>query len=153
MDDFTAKVGVANSYGLVQGAANSIEPGKRPLSSMAPTIVLDADDEIYLVTGSPGGSTIPTTILQVINNLIDFEMSPVDAVNQPRIHYQGSPNIVITEPFGLSDDSFVDLWGYGYRVAPFTNWGAAMSIGQSDRELQPVQDSRRPQGEAAVPSE
>lgn len=153
MDDFTAKPGAANSYGLVQGAANSIEPGKRPLSSMAPTIVLDADSDIYLVTGSPGGSTIPTTVFQAINNLIDFEMSSIDAVNQPRLHYQGSPNVVLTEPFGLSDESFVDLWRYGYRVAPFPNWGAAMSIGRSDRELQPVQDSRRPQGEAAVPSE
>lgn len=153
MDDFTAKPGAANSYGLVQGAANSIEPGKRPLSSMTPTIVLDADSDIYLVTGSPGGSTIPTTVFQAINNLIDFEMSSIDAVNQPRLHYQGSPNVVLTEPFGLSDESFVDLWRYGYRVAPFPNWGAAMSIGRSDRELQPVQDSRRPQGEAAVPSE
>lgn len=153
MDDFTAKPGVANSYGLVQSAANKIEPGKRPLSSMAPTIVLDADQNIDLVTGSPGGSTIPTTVFQAISNLVDFEMSPTDAVNQPRIHYQGSPNIVATEPFALTGHSFNDLWDYGYRVMPLGNWGAAMSVGRSSADRQPVKDIRRPQGDAKAIAE
>ncbi|WP_370623463.1 gamma-glutamyltransferase [cf. Phormidesmis sp. LEGE 11477] len=148
MDDFTAKADVANTYGLVQSEANSIEPGKQPLSSMAPTILVDANQDVYLVTGSPGGSTIPTTVFQIVSNLVDFEMELTNAVNQPRIHYQGSPNIILTEPFALPADSYVGLWDYGYRVAPFINWGAAMSIGREDGRLQPVKDRRRPQGEA-----
>ena len=81
-------------------------------------------------------------------NLIDFEMTASEAVNQPRIHYQGSPNIVLTEPSGLPGRTFVDLWKYGYRVSPFINWGAAMSIGKDDDEIQPILDTRRPQGKA-----
>ncbi|MBE9062248.1 gamma-glutamyltransferase [cf. Phormidesmis sp. LEGE 11477] len=148
MDDFTAKVGEANSYGLVQSEANRIEPGKRPLSSMTPTILMDANDNLYFVTGSPGGPTIPTTVFQIITNLIDFELSPYSAVNQPRIHYQGVPNIVLSEPFGVPGDSFVDLWEYGYKVSPFINWGAAMSTGHQGKESQAVKDFRRVQGEA-----
>ena len=153
MDDFTAKVGAANTYGLVQGAANKIEPGKQPLSSMAPTIVLDTDNNLFLVTGSPGGSTIPTTIFQIITNLVDFELDPDSAVNQPRIHYQGTPNILLTEPFALSNETFVDLWSYGYRVFPFIHWGAAMSIVQKDRKLQAIKDVRRRQGKAQAVSD
>ena len=152
MDDFSAKVGVANSYGLIQGKVNRIEPAKRPLSSMAPTIVLDTDGDLYFVTGSPGGPTIPTTVFQAVTNLVDFEFSFHSAVNKPRIHYQGVPNVVFTEPFGLSGDSFVDLWEYGYRVSPFINWGAAMSVGREGEEQQPVQDFRRTQGSASSTS-
>ena len=150
MDDFTAKVGSSNSYGLLQGSANQIEPGKQPLSSMAPTIVLDQNQDFYFATGSPGGSTIPTTVFQTLVNLIDFEMTASEAVNQPRIHYQGSPNIVLTEPLGLSSQTFVDLWNYGYRVSPFINWGAAMSVGKQGDEIQPILDTRRPQGKATA---
>jgi len=88
MDDFTAKPGVANNFGLVQGNANVIEPGKRPLSSMAPTIVTK-NGKVLLITGSPGGSTIPTTVLQVITNVIDYGMNITEAVSAPRIHYKG----------------------------------------------------------------
>lgn len=150
MDDFTAKPGVANSYGLRQGAANQIEPGKRPLSSMAPTIVLDQDQDFYFATGSPGGSTIPTTVLQSISNLIDFKMTASEAVNQPRIHYQGKPDVVITEPLALQNKDFVALWDRGYKVVPFPNWGAAMSVGRDASGFEAVQDGRRPQGEAAT---
>ncbi|MEM9006179.1 MAG: gamma-glutamyltransferase [Cyanobacteria bacterium P01_F01_bin.86] len=150
MDDFTAKVGSANSYGLQQGVANQIEPGKRPLSSMAPTVVLDDTGSVYAVTGSPGGATIPTTVVQVLSNLIDFEMPLDKAVNQPRLHYQGQPNVVLVEPAGLPRESFIDLWEYGYRVSPFINWGAAMSIGQTGDQLQASQDNRRGQGKAAT---
>ncbi|MEM8502238.1 MAG: gamma-glutamyltransferase [Cyanobacteria bacterium P01_D01_bin.1] len=153
MDDFTAKVGSSNSYGLLQGSANQIEPGKQPLSSMAPTIVLDQNQDFYFATGSPGGSTIPTTVFQILVNLIDFEMTASEAINQPRIHYQGSPNVVLTEPSGLPGQTFVDLWNYGYRVSPFINWGAAMSVGKENDEIQPVLDTRRPQGKADAISE
>jgi gamma-glutamyltranspeptidase / glutathione hydrolase len=150
MDDFTTRSGTSNTYGLVQGVANRIEPGKRPLSSMSPTIVLDPNQSFYFATGSPGGSTIPTTVFQVLSNLIDFEMTPSRAVNQPRIHYQGNPNVVLVEPSGLSNKTFTNLWNLGYRVAPFMNWGAAMSIGQDADELQPALDARRPQGKATA---
>ena len=150
MDNFTAKVGSSNSYGLLQGSANQIEPGKQPLSSMATTIVLDQNQDFYFATGSPGGSTIPTTVFQTLVNLIDFEMTASEAVNQPRTHYQGSPNIVLTEPLGLPGQTFVDLWDYGYRVSPFINWGAAMSVGKQGDEIQPILDTRRPHGKATA---
>ncbi|MBE9128502.1 gamma-glutamyltransferase, partial [Coleofasciculus sp. LEGE 07081] len=128
MDDFTAKPGKANQFGLVQGEANQIEPGKQPLSSMSPTIVKQ-DEEVVLVTGSPGGATIPTTVVQVITNLIDYNLDIEGAVNAPRIHYQGLPNWVLTEPFALEPEVVPRLWERGYRVIPFTTWGAAESIG------------------------
>jgi gamma-glutamyltranspeptidase / glutathione hydrolase len=127
MDDFTSKPGVANSFGLVQGKANIIEPGKRPLSSMSPTIVMK-NGKVLMVTGSPGGSTITTTVLQMITNVIDRDMDIARAVNAPRIHYQGLPNVVLTEPFALKSSDVQDLWSMGYRVAPFVAWGAAESI-------------------------
>jgi gamma-glutamyltranspeptidase / glutathione hydrolase len=127
MDDFAAKPGVPNQFGLVQGKANAIAPGKRPLSSMSPTIVTQ-NDKVFMVTGSPGGSTIPTTVLQVLTNTIDYGMKIDKAVNTPRVHYQGLPNFVITEPYTLNSDIFGQLWGMGYRVVPFGSWGAAESI-------------------------
>jgi len=127
MDDFTAKPGKANQFGLVQGRANQIEPGKQPLSSMSPTIV-KKNDKVFLVTGSPGGATIPTTVVQVITNSIDYKLDIAQAVNAPRIHYQGLPNWVVTEPFALDPEVVPRLWERGYRVIPFVSWGAAESI-------------------------
>ena len=147
MDDFTSKPGVPNSFGLVQGDKNKIEPGKRPLSSMSPTIVTK-DNQVVMVTGSPGGSTIPTTILQVLTNVVDFKMSPNKAVNMPRVHYQGLPNWVITEPYALSNSVVQDLWEVGYKVVPFPHWGAAESIFlNSDNEpAVAINDHRKPAG-------
>lgn len=147
MDDFTSKPGVPNSFGLVQGNKNRIEPGKRPLSSMSPTIVIK-DNQVVMVTGSPGGSTIPTTILQVLTNVVDFEMSPNKAVNMPRVHYQGLPNWVITEPYALSNEVVQNLWEVGYKVVPFPHWGAAESIFlNSDNEPAiAINDHRKPAG-------
>lgn len=127
MDDFAAKPGVPNQFGLVQGKANAIAPGKRPLSSMSPTIVTK-NGKAFMVTGSPGGSTIPSTVLQVLTNAIDYGMKIDKAVNTPRVHYQGLPNFVITEPHTLNSSVFGELWGMGYRVVPFGSWGAAESI-------------------------
>src|SRR6185312_3827416 len=90
MDDFTIKPGVPNLFGLVQGEANAIAPGKRPLSSMAPTIVLH-DGRVWLVLGSPGGSRIITTVLETAMNMIDYGMAPQEAVDAPRIHHQWLP--------------------------------------------------------------
>jgi gamma-glutamyltranspeptidase / glutathione hydrolase len=149
MDDFASKPGVANQFGLVQGEANIIEPGKRPLSSMSPTIVTK-DRKVFLVTGSPGGSTIPTTVLQVITNIIDYRMTVDDAVNAPRIHYQGSPNIVLSEPYALNSKTVQNLWEKGYRVTPFLTWGAAESIqvNLKDNSFLGASDRRKTAGKA-----
>lgn len=127
MDDFTSLPGEPNQFGLVQGNANTIQPGKRPLSSMTPTVVTK-NGKVFMITGSPGGSTIPTTVLQVLTNVIDYGMSITEAVNAPRIHYQGLPNIVVTEPYALQSNVVQDLWEMGYKVTPFLTWGAAESI-------------------------
>ncbi len=150
MDDFAVKPGVPNSYGLVQGEANQVEPGKRPLSSMAPTIVLKSGKPI-LITGSPGGSTIPTTVLQVITNITDFGMDIRDAVCAPRVHFQGQPNFVITEPYALKPKVVGQLWAIGYRVVPFMNWGSAESIYFQPSGLKiGANDCRKVAGKAAA---
>ena len=113
MDDFTAKVGVKNMYGLLQGPANAIVPGKRPLSSMTPTIVLK-DKKLFLVTGSPGGPTIINTVLQIVSNVIDFGMSVTQAVESPRIHHQWMPDSLSYERNGLSTDTATILKSLGH---------------------------------------
>jgi len=115
MDDFSAKPGVANIYGLVGGEANSIQPGKRMLSSMTPTIVLK-DDKPFLVVGSPGGSTIITTVLQVILNVIDHRMNIAEAIDAPRIHHQWQPDTLYYEKYGLAKDVIENLEKRGYYV-------------------------------------
>ena len=114
MDDFSAKPGAPNGFGLIGGVANQIEPGKRPLSSMTPTIVLK-DGAPYLVTGTPGGSTIITIVLQIVLNTIDFDMNPLQATAVPRIHHQWLPDIVVAEP-GVSVDTLSILEARGFRV-------------------------------------
>ncbi len=103
MDDFSSKPGTPNGFGLIGGEANKIEPRKRPLSSMTP-VIIKKDGKPYFVTGSPGGSTIITVVLQNILNIIDFDMNVMEAVTTPRIHHQWLPDIVITEP-GISADT------------------------------------------------
>ena len=116
MDDFAAKPGEPNTYDLVQGENNAIAPGKRPLSSMVPTIILK-DRKPFLVLGSPGGSTIPTAVLQVIINVIDFHMNVQDAVDFPRIHHQWRPDILECES-GVSPDTTSLLKQMGHSVEP-----------------------------------
>ena len=115
MDDFSIKTGVANLYGLVGSDANAITPLKRPLSSMSPTIVLK-DNKLFMVVGSPGGSRIITTVLQVILNVIDYEMPLGVAVSAPRIHHQWTPNEIRFEKFGLNADTKKLLEEKGYEV-------------------------------------
>src|SRR6478752_7597961 len=115
LDDFAAKPGVPNAFGLVGGAANAPGPGKRPLSSMTPTIVLK-NGKPFLVTGSPGGSRIITAVLQVILNVIDRKLSIADAVAEPRIHHQWSPDEVMVES-GLRGDLIRALEARGHNVA------------------------------------
>ncbi len=127
MDDFTIRAGAANLYGLVQGAANAIAPGKRPLSSMAPTIVLK-DGSVFLVTGSPGGSRIITIVLHSILNMIDHGMEPREAVNAPRFHHQWLPDVIQLEPDALSPDTEALLRGRGHRTITLRPWGSAELI-------------------------
>ncbi|CAM3855141.1 gamma-glutamyltransferase [Xenorhabdus thuongxuanensis] len=127
MDDFTTKVGEKNLYGLVQGATNSIAPGKRPLSSMSPTLVTK-DNKIFLVLGSPGGSRIISITLQAALNIIEFNMPPQEAVNGSRIHHQWLPDEVYYEQRGLSKDTLNLLEKMGYKMVKQTPWGAAELI-------------------------
>ena len=112
MDDFTIKPGTPNYFGLVQGQANMIAPGKRPLSSMAPTIVLK-DGHVSMVLGSPGGSRIITIVLQTILNVIDYGMQPQEAVDAPRLHHQWLPDTIYAEPYALSADTRTALDRHG----------------------------------------
>ncbi len=127
MDDFTLKPGVANLYGLIQGARNAIAAGKRPLSSMAPTLVMRAGKP-WLVLGSPGGSRIISIVLQVAVNIIDHGMPLQAAVDAPRIHFQGQPDVLYFETRGLSPDTQTVLRGMGYSLLEQSPWGAAESI-------------------------
>ncbi|MBQ0763849.1 gamma-glutamyltransferase [Marinobacter psychrophilus] len=126
MDDFSAKPGVPNAYGLIGGAANKIEPGKRMLSSMSPTVVRK-DGRNFLVTGSPGGSRIITTTLQVIMNVIDHGMNIQSAVSVPRIHHQWLPDQIRIEQ-GISADTVKLLKSKGHTVVTDSAMGAIQSI-------------------------
>ncbi len=127
MDDFTTKPNTPNMFGLVQGEQNAVEPGKRPLSSMAPTIVL-RDGKPFLVLGSPGGARIITNVLQVLLNVVDYGMSIADAVDTPRFHHQWLPDAVYEEPRAFSPDTERILRGMGYTIVEQRPWGAADSI-------------------------
>ena len=116
MDDFTAKVGVPNQFGLVQGEANAIAPGKRMLSAMAPTLVLDGAGELEMVVGTPGGSTIITTVFQVVSNVIDHGMDVAQAVLAPRVHHQHLPDQIWSEANGLPADVVAELQAMGHRM-------------------------------------
>lgn len=142
MDDFAAKVGVANVFGLVQGEANTVAPNKRPLSSMTPTIVLDKDGNPFLATGSPGGSRIITTTLEVILNLIDYNMNLQAAVNNPRVHSQLWPEELGVEQ-GISVDTINLLKKMGNNVVPYAAMGAAESVMSDGQYVYGAADPRR----------
>ncbi len=116
MDDFTAKPGVPNAYGLVQGEANAIEPGKRMLSSMTPTIVVAPEGRTELVTGTPGGATIISTVFQIVSNHIDFGLPVATSVNAPRFHHQHLPDVLRYEADGLEAAVVEELRRRGHDV-------------------------------------
>lgn len=117
MDDFTAKPGVPNQFGLVQGAANVVQPGKRMLSAMTPTIVLDPSGRVLLVTGTPGGSTIITSVAQIVSNVVDFRMDVAMATSAPRLHHQHLPDTLRYERNGLSAATEARLRAMGHALA------------------------------------
>ena len=142
MDDFSAKPGVPNAYGLIGGEANAIEPGKRPLSSMTPTIVFK-EGEPFLVTGSPGGSRIITTTLQVILNVIDHGMNIAEATAALRVHHQWLPDELRVEE-GLSPDTLALLKARGHEVVVKSSMGSTQSILKTEEGLTGASDPRRP---------
>jgi len=150
MDDFTSKPGTPNSFGLVQGVANAVGGGKRPLSSMAPTIVLKGG-RLFLVTGSPGGSTIISTTVESILDMADFGMNVQQATDAPRLHMQGLPDVVLVEPGYLTPETRKALTDMGYTFRELPEWGAAeaIAIDQKSGERAGANDSRRPSGLAA----
>jgi len=143
MDDFTSKVGVPNRYGLVQGEANKIEPGKRPLSSMSPTIV-SKDGKPVFVVGTPGGSRIITAVLHTILNVVDYGMNVQEAVDAPRFHQQWLPDVTNVETFALSPDTRKILTDMGHNlgVPQPANHLAAIIVGAPTLGGKPVGNNR-----------
>ena len=150
MDDFSAKANTANSFGLLGGVANAIAPRKRMLSSMTPTIVLH-DGKPLFVTGSPGGSTIITTVLQVVSNMIDHGLSLEEAVAAPRFHHQWQPDRVVFEKGALSTATVDVLAGLGHQNLTEINFriGDANSAMRQGETLIAVSDPRNPGGASA----
>lgn len=144
MDDFAAKPGVPNAFGLVGGDANAVQAGKRPLSSMSPTIVLK-DGKPWAVTGSPGGSRIITATLQTIVDLIDFGMNPAEAASVPRFHHQWAPDVLRVER-GLSPDTLALLAAKGQKLSEQASMGRTQTIQILPSGFYGSSDPRNPDG-------
>jgi gamma-glutamyltranspeptidase/glutathione hydrolase len=145
MDDFTVRPGEPNFFGLIQGEANVIAPGKRMLSAMTPTLVLDSHGALTHVLGTPGGATIITTISQLISSLVDHGFTLADAVAAPRLHHQHLPDLLQVEPGGLAADVVRELEEMGHRVADRTEMSGDVQAIQVnvDGSLEGVPDPRR----------
>mgnify|MGYP000588166211 CR=1 FL=1 len=148
MDDFSAKTGTPNSYGLVGGKANAIEAQKRPLSSMTPTIVLKSGQP-FLATGTPGGSKIITSVFQQLVNILWFDMNVSEATNAPRIHHQWQPDILYVEQ-NIAADSITLLQQKGYQVEISTSLGSLQSIMLKEGVYYGAADPRRPNAKAVA---
>jgi len=150
MDDFSIKPGVPNAFGVVGNEANQIEPGKRMLSTMTPTILL-RDDEVAMVVGTPGGSTIFTSVFQVILNIFDFEMSPLDASGAARFHHQLlPPDVIYTQPDSpLPDETISVLGDLGYQTRDSYNYGDVQIIYDDGKGVRAASDPRN-RGESRV---
>jgi gamma-glutamyltranspeptidase/glutathione hydrolase len=150
MDDFAAQPGAPNAYGLVTGEPNAVAPGKIPLSSMSPTLVFQHErpDEVLLAVGSPGGSTIPTTVVQVISNVVDAQMDVTRAVGFGRLHHQWLPDEVLVDAWGIEPETQKRLEAMGHRFRRVAGWGDAEAV-----RVDPVSGARSaasdPRGEGA----
>jgi gamma-glutamyltranspeptidase/glutathione hydrolase len=150
MDDFAAKPGVPNAFGLLGGEANSVAPGKRPLSSMTPTIVLE-DGKPWFATGSPGGSRIITSVLQMIVNVIDHQMNLAEATAAPRMHHQWLPDVLQLES-GFSPDTVRLLRERGHEVSEAQySMGSLQSVGYRNGVYRGASDPRRPNAASRGP--
>ena len=143
MDDFTSKPGVPNGYGLIQGEANAIAPGKRPLSAMAPTIVLK-DGKLFMVVGSPGGPRIITTVANILMGVIDYGLDIQQAVNAPRFHHQWLPDEIDIEKTGISPDTIKLLQARGHKIKTEGYWsdGECIAVDPKTGELLGAPDGR-----------
>jgi gamma-glutamyltranspeptidase / glutathione hydrolase len=148
MDDFATAPGKPNLYGLVQGEANAIAPGKRMLSAMTPSIVLNPQGELFLITGTPGGPRIITMVYHVISNVIDHRMTLPDAVAAPRMHHQALPDSVQVEEEGFSPATLDSLRARGHGIAERGYWGDVEAIIRTPKGWQGVSDPRRGGGGA-----
>jgi len=142
MDDFATAPGEPNMYGLVQGEANAIAPGKRMLSAMTPSIVLDPSRQLYLVVGTPGGPRIITMVYHVISNVIDHHMSLPDAVSAPRMHHQGLPDSLMVESDGFTPATLDSLERRGHAISRRGRWGDVEGIVRTAAGWQGVSDPR-----------
>jgi gamma-glutamyltranspeptidase/glutathione hydrolase len=143
MDDFTTVPGKPNLYGLVQGEANAIAPGKRMLSAMTPTLVLDPAGRLFLVLGTPGGPRIITMVYHVISNVIDHRMPLPAAVSAPRLHHQALPDRIEIEPGGFTPATLDSLRALGYAIADDDGyWGDVEAIIRTSAGWQGVSDPR-----------
>ncbi len=142
MDDFSSKPGVPNGYGLIQGPANAIGPGKRPLSAMTPTIVLK-DGKLFLVLGSPGGPRIMTTVANILMGVVDYGMDIEQSVNAPRFHHQWMPDVIFMEP-GISPDTQKILGQMGHKMRTEDHWsdGECIAIDLKTGERLGASDGR-----------
>ncbi|HEV7553557.1 MAG TPA: gamma-glutamyltransferase [Candidatus Angelobacter sp.] len=143
MDDFTSKPGVPNGYGLIQGEANAIAPGKRPLSAMAPTIVLK-DGKLLMVLGSPGGPRIISTVANILMGVIDYGLDIQQAVNAPRFHHQWEPDEIDIEKTGISPDTIKLLQARGHKIKMEGYWsdGECIAVDPKTGELLGAPDGR-----------
>jgi gamma-glutamyltranspeptidase/glutathione hydrolase len=153
MDDFTSKPGVPNQFGLVQGAANAIAGGKRMLSAMTPTIVLDVRGRVKVVTGSPGGATIITSVAQTVSNFVDFGMSLAASTAAPRVHHQHLPDVLRFERGGLDSAVVAQLRARGHDVSERSGYQGDVQtiLVLPDGSAASVADPRRGGAAAAVP--
>ncbi|GAB4335960.1 MAG: gamma-glutamyltransferase [Leptolyngbyaceae cyanobacterium] len=147
MDDFAAAPDVPNAFGLVGGDANAIAPGKTPLSSMTPTIVTE-QGQLRLVTGSPGGSTIITTVLQIVLNVLVYGMDGQRAVASPRLHHQWLPDQVMVETFGFDPLTLAELQRRGQRIQERSGWGNANAIVRTPEGI--LKGAADPRGEGVA---
>jgi gamma-glutamyltranspeptidase/glutathione hydrolase len=131
MDDFSSKPGFPNMYGLVGGEANAIKPAKRMLSSMTPAII-EKEGKLFMVVGSPGGSTIPTSVFQVVINVIDYGLDMQDAVNTPRFHHQWLPDTITYEQNCLDSITIGNLVKMGHEFKRRSAIGSVNAIMKSD---------------------
>jgi gamma-glutamyltranspeptidase/glutathione hydrolase len=148
MDDFATSPGQPNMYGLVQGEANAIAPGKRMLSAMTPSIVLDPRKQLHLVLGTPGGPRIITMVYHVISNVIDHRMPLADAVVAPRVHHQALPDTLLVEAEGFLPETLDSLRARGHGISPRGHWGDVEAIIRTADGWQGVTDPRRGGGGA-----
>jgi gamma-glutamyltranspeptidase/glutathione hydrolase len=148
MDDFATAPGKPNMYGLVQGEQNAVAPGRRMLSAMTPSVVLDPTGRLFMVVGTPGGPTIITSVYQVIADVIDQHMTLPAAVEAPRIHQQALPDVIVYERGGLSRAVVDSLTAMGYSMKERGYWGDIAAIARTPAGWVGVADPRRGGGAA-----